>query len=99
MSPRRPTIGVATEALRRNAVSTQPMALSEVWSDFCISGRAGTTSDWSKAYEMPPSERTVRMIREEEWDTRRMIGEWYQIIGGHKPFVAANVKRMRMAST
>ncbi len=30
MSPSRPMIGVATEALSRNAVSIQPTALSEV---------------------------------------------------------------------
>ena len=42
-------IGVATEALSRYAVSTQPTALSEVCSELWISGRAGTTSDCSSA--------------------------------------------------
>jgi hypothetical protein len=56
-------IGVATDALSRNAVNTQPTALSDVWSDPWIWGRAGTTSDCRSAYEMPPTERTARMIR------------------------------------
>ena len=42
-------IGVVTEALSRNAVSTQPTALSEVCSESWICGRAGTTSDCSSA--------------------------------------------------
>jgi hypothetical protein len=42
-------IGVATDALSKNAVSTQPTALSEVWRERWISGRAGTTSDCRSA--------------------------------------------------
>jgi hypothetical protein len=49
MSPRRPTIGVVTDALSRKAVSTHPTALSDVGSDSWICGRAGTTRDWSNA--------------------------------------------------
>ena len=49
MSPSRPMIGVATEALSRYAVSTQPTALSDVWRELWISGRAGTTSDCRSA--------------------------------------------------
>ena len=49
MSPRRPMIGVATDALRRNAVSTQPTALSDVWRELWICGSAGTTSDCRSA--------------------------------------------------
>jgi hypothetical protein len=56
-------IGVATEALRRYAVSTQPTALSVVFRDCWICGSAGTTSDCRSAYEMPPRESTVRMMR------------------------------------
>jgi len=49
MSPSRPMIGVATEALSRNAVSTQPTALSDVWREPWICSRAGTTNDCSSA--------------------------------------------------
>ena len=42
-------IGVATEALSRNAVNIQPTALSDVWSEPWICGRAGTTNDWRSA--------------------------------------------------
>jgi hypothetical protein len=49
MSPRRPMIGVVTEALSRNAVSTQPTALSVVFRESWIWGRAGTTRDCSRA--------------------------------------------------
>src|SRR6185369_7976470 len=63
MSPRRPMIGVVTDALSRKAVRTQPTELSEVWSDSWICGRAGTTRDWRRAYAIPPSERTARIMR------------------------------------
>ena len=63
MSPSRPTIGVVTEALSRKAVSTQPTALSEVWSESWICGSAGTTSDCRRAYAIPPSDRTARITR------------------------------------
>jgi hypothetical protein len=56
-------IGVATEALNRYAVSTQPTELSDVWRELWICGRAGITKDCRSAYEMPPRERTARMIR------------------------------------
>jgi hypothetical protein len=56
-------IGVATEALSRNAVSTQPTALSDVWRECWICGSAGTTSDCRSAYAIPPRERTARMVR------------------------------------
>jgi hypothetical protein len=42
-------IGVATEALKRYAVSTQPTALSDVCREFWISGSAGTTNDCRRA--------------------------------------------------
>ena len=53
MSPSRPMSGVAMDALRRYAVSTQLTEFSEVCSACWISGRAGATSDCSSAYEMP----------------------------------------------
>jgi hypothetical protein len=56
-------IGVATDALRRNAVSTQPTALSDVWREAWICGSAGTTSDCRSAYAMPPRERTASTVR------------------------------------
>jgi hypothetical protein len=54
-------------------VSTHATALSEVWSEFWISGRAGTTSDCRSAYEIPPRERTLRMIRGLGLSTLRKI--------------------------
>jgi hypothetical protein len=45
-------IGVATEALNRYAVSTQPTALSDVWRALWICGRAGTTNDCRKVSEV-----------------------------------------------
>jgi len=42
-------IGVATEALNRYAVSTQPTELSDVWRELWICGRAGTTNDCRSA--------------------------------------------------
>ena len=47
MSPSRPPIGVMTDALSRNAVSTQLPLPGEMCSDCSISGNAGSTSDWS----------------------------------------------------
>jgi hypothetical protein len=73
MSPSLPMIGVATEALSRYAVSTQPTALWEVCSELWISARAGTTSDCRSAYEMPPRARTARMIRGFGLAARRKI--------------------------
>ncbi len=49
MSPSRPIRGVAIEALRRYAVSTQLTEFSEVCRACWISGRAGATSDCSRA--------------------------------------------------
>ena len=63
MSPRRPTIGVVTEALSRNAVSTQPTEPSDVCRESWICGRAGTTRDWRRAYAIPPSDSTARITR------------------------------------
>jgi hypothetical protein len=51
MSPRRPISGVAIDALRRYAVSTQLTEFTDVCSACWMSGRAGATSDWSSAYE------------------------------------------------
>jgi hypothetical protein len=44
-----------------------------VCSDVWISGRAGTTSDCRSAYEIPPRERTARMIRGFGLTARRKI--------------------------
>ncbi len=63
MSPSRPMMGVVTEALKRKAVRTQPTELSLVCRDSWICGSAGTTSDCSSAYAIPPSERTARIVR------------------------------------
>jgi hypothetical protein len=48
MSPRRPTIGVAIEAVSRYAVSTQLTLVSDAWSERWMSGIAGMTSDCSR---------------------------------------------------
>jgi hypothetical protein len=49
MSPIRPMIGVAMDADRRYAVTTQVTASCEVWTLCWIVGSAGMTSDWSSA--------------------------------------------------
>ncbi len=62
MSPSRPIRGVAMEALRRYAVSTQLTEFSDVCRACWSSGRAGATSDWSRAYEMPAVARSANVI-------------------------------------
>ena len=49
MSPSRPRIGVATDALSRNAVSTQVTAVVDVPRSVWISRSAGATSDCDTA--------------------------------------------------
>ena len=61
MSPRRPMIGVATDALRRYAVSIQLTAVSDVCSDRRMSGSAGSTSDCIKAYDIPAATSTANV--------------------------------------
>ena len=59
MSPRRPAIGVATDAASRYAVKIHVTPEGVVSRSFCRVGSAGTTSDWSKAYAPPPTARTA----------------------------------------
>ena len=61
MSPSRPMSGVAIDALRRYAVSTQLTEFSDVCSACWISGSAGATSDCSSAYEMPAIARSANV--------------------------------------
>jgi hypothetical protein len=46
MSPSRPKIGVSTDALSRNAVSTHVALVADVWRSVASVGRAGATIDW-----------------------------------------------------
>ena len=57
MSPRRPRIGVRTDADSRYAVMTQLVSAVEVPSSRLMVGSAGTTIDWSTAKARPPSVR------------------------------------------
>ena len=61
MSPSRPRIGVATDALSRNAVRTQVTAVVEVPRSVWISRRAGATRDCDTARASPPSARKMNV--------------------------------------
>jgi hypothetical protein len=50
------------EALRRYAVSTQLTEFSDVCRACWSSGRAGATSDCSRAYEIPAVARSANVI-------------------------------------
>jgi AcrR family transcriptional regulator len=61
MSPRRPKIGVHTDALIRYEVSSHVAVVSETLSCFWISGSAGATSDCSSAKAIPAVASTARV--------------------------------------
>jgi hypothetical protein len=62
MSPRRPQIGVATDALRRNAVRIQLASVVEVCRSSWMSRKAGATRDCCMATAMLPSASTANVI-------------------------------------
>jgi hypothetical protein len=59
MSPRRPTIGVATDAVSRKAVKTNDTPVVDVPSSFWIAGSAGATIVCCSAIESAAMSRTA----------------------------------------